>query len=95
MICCSVGHHGNTRASVSTSGLLDCNEDRGFWLTWKEGNIALGEGKEHGKNTIISYHDLSPFLVTSLGVSSASGTAQWRLPVADCKIIFSIGCQIT
>ena len=37
---------------------MSCNVEQYYWLSWHEGHIALGRGKERSKGTIIAYQDL-------------------------------------
>lgn len=36
---------GDSEKRVSTPNILNCDEYRGFWLSWYDGKIAVGQGE--------------------------------------------------
>ena len=38
--------------SVDTPNILNCNEDRAFWLDWNNETIRLGRGADVGPDAI-------------------------------------------
>ncbi|XP_052101921.1 uncharacterized protein LOC127735695 [Mytilus californianus] len=61
---------------------LNCNEYRTFWVSWKEGKIKLGRGKQTGNDEIFWYTDNDPFVIREIGVINAWGsTGKWKIPI--------------
>lgn len=60
-------------ATARTPGILSCKEERPFWVTWINGNIAIGQGVELGRGVVLSFVDLKPFRVNAAGFSTGSG----------------------
>lgn len=60
-------------AYARTPGILSCNEERFFWVTWINGNVAIGRGLELGRGVVLSFVDLKPFRVNAAGFTTGSG----------------------
>ena len=52
---------------MDTVGILNCNEDRPFWITFEDGHIKLGRGHEIGLDLVLDFIDSAaePYDVTS------------------------------
>ncbi|CAD5116870.1 DgyrCDS5711 [Dimorphilus gyrociliatus] len=60
-------------ATARTPGILSCTQERTFWVSWINGNIAIGQGLELGRGVILSFVDLKPFRVNAAGFTTGSG----------------------
>ena len=68
---------------VSIPGLLSCDEERFFWLSWHGGHIVLGRGQDHGEDILIGYHDLDGPSVQALSISTLKDAGVWRFTMAN------------
>lgn len=58
--------------------LLDCNEFRKFWISWKNGYVRVGKGQNENEDEIYSWHFNPLFPVKAVGIQTARGsTGDW------------------
>lgn len=58
---------------------LSCTEYRPFWVSWRNGTIRAGEGREVGKSTFMEWSDRTPHPVNFLGISSwKTAKTSWK-----------------
>ncbi|CAH1794507.1 unnamed protein product [Owenia fusiformis] len=73
---------GELKTQAATPNILNCDEFRKFWISWKGGLIQVGTGSLYGINRIMSWQDPAPHLVNAVSVATGFGhEAIWRLPV--------------
>lgn len=65
-----------------TSHILDCNEQRAFWITWQGGQssqLEVGKGDNPGVDMVMKTSIEETFLLNSVSVSSGNEeTGQWE-----------------
>ena len=87
-----IGGDVNTRSFIGTNqkakytsfekDLLSESEFRAFWITWKDGNIKVGQGPVVNENIFLEWADPDFIEVTSVTVSSGNqGDGYWRFPM--------------
>ena len=79
---------GPKRAEAITKGILDGEDSRDFWISWKDGIIQVGEGNEKGKNRIMYWRVPAKKLhsVNCLSVSTDKGSdGQWEFVDLVCR----------
>ena len=64
--------------SAPAPNLMDPQELREFWLSWKSGRIQFGKGCFRGHSVIIDFVDDSSRGVTWIGLSAGS-KAEWKV----------------
>lgn len=64
------GLFGSEVASGMTPDVLSCTVARPFWIGWDRGNITVGRGYVIGGEVFLFYEDPSPYLVTSVSLTS-------------------------
>lgn len=91
-----VGGWGNTQSVIreckqcvsmatASHSPLSCTEFRPFWVSWGNGTIRAGEGREVGAGTFMEWSDPTSHPVNFLGISSWSGTiTSWRYFKGTC-----------
>lgn len=58
---------------------LSCHTYRPFWVSWVNGTVRAGEGKNVGINTFMEWTDPTPHPVNFLGISSwKTAPTQWK-----------------
>ena len=63
-----------------TQNILNCNEFRYFWVSWKDGIIEMGAGLVVGSGQVIRYQNPEPFLINGFGISTVEVTdGVWRI----------------
>ncbi|CAG2192889.1 unnamed protein product [Mytilus edulis] len=79
-----------------TQNVLNCNENRPFWISWEAGSIMVGSGNGVGENVIVSWIDQAPFSVKSLGILTLDKVVgEWKvfIPVKDNFAGYSTSCE--
>ena len=69
----------------TTSQLLSCTEERLFWISWHNGQVAVGRGRKMGRNIVMAYEEMNPFRLTALSVTTDGSNGTWRFPVSQVK----------
>ncbi|KAI0227933.1 hypothetical protein LSAT2_021579 [Lamellibrachia satsuma] len=69
----------------TTSQLLSCTEERLFWISWHNGQVAVGGGRKMGRNIVMAYEEMNPFRLTALSVTTDGSNGTWRFPVSQVK----------
>ena len=66
----------------STPNILNCNEAREFWISWRGNNkMELGKGPTLYQNQIISFQDKKRWVATaSFASKRVVDAAQWEFP---------------
>ena len=60
---------------------MNDTEYRQFWISWKDGIIAYGNGSEPGMSVIGVFADPTPIDINYMSVASYSGVvADWIIP---------------
>ena len=63
---------------METIDILNCDEQRQFWVTWMDDTIRVGEGAEIGQLEILLWPDPNLHPVFSVGLSTGyTATGQW------------------
>ena len=62
-------------AEVSTPGILNCYENRPFWISWRDGALRVGEG-ENGGRMFMDY-PWQEYRVYDIGLSSDTTEGEW------------------
>ena len=65
--------NGENLVTVSTPGILSCDEARPFWIGWQNGNITVGKGSVTGQESFMNYVDPEPYLVVAVSLASGYG----------------------
>ncbi|XP_033104830.1 serine-rich adhesin for platelets-like isoform X2 [Anneissia japonica] len=66
----------NQAQSSEYNGILNINEFTKFWITFRNGLIAVGYGGS--SESIVEWQDPNPLPVSYLGVRTARGPGSWR-----------------
>jgi len=78
---CRKLHYGPNVQRTDIRGLVSADELRWFWISWKNGYISYGRGKERGRNIIGRYNDLTPSNVDLMMISSYRyNSGFWIIP---------------
>jgi len=60
---------------------LNSTEFRQFWISWKDGIVAYGNGNDPGLKVVGVYHDPTPITVNYMSIASYTGVvADWIIP---------------
>ncbi|CAH1794243.1 unnamed protein product [Owenia fusiformis] len=73
------------RKEAQVKDILNCHQWRWFWLSWNDGNIRFGSGREVGENVVLEWspvegekHD-----VISIWSSTQFTEGEWHFPGLD------------
>ena len=73
------GSQGSNKAHPATSGILNPNEDRPFWVDAKDGLVRLGKGKMIGSDIVMEWQDNQPLEPSYIGFATGWGsTGEWK-----------------
>ena len=75
------GPQGQILRQVNTDKILNCQEYRQYWVSWKDAITTLGSG-ELGTHTIFSYPDADEMYdIKHVSISSWNNNGgEWRIP---------------
>lgn len=64
---------------------LSCTEFKPFWISWENGTIRAGEGREVGASTFMEWSDSTSHPVNFFGISSwRTAQTSWRFLKGIC-----------
>ena len=73
-------------SSTDTDSVLNCDEDRQFWLGYSDGTVEVGRGDTLGQGLLVNYRD--PQKPKIFAASLASGPikgAEWSYKIQPSK----------
>jgi len=77
----------------TTSELLSCSEERLLWISWHDGQVAVGRGREMGHDIVMAYEEMNSFRLTALSVTTDGSSGTWRFPIKQGRCLKK--CHIT
>ena len=81
------------KRSIPSYGVLSCNEVRDFWISWSNGIVKVGEGRNVGENSLLSYDDLTFYPVKAFTFKSPGANGTWEFPEYEGKHLISPECH--
>ena len=63
--------------SVGASGELSCEEERYFWISWRDEMVAVGRGVYPGTDVIVSIKEATASGLSAVFYDTENQTAQW------------------
>jgi len=75
------GANASLLASAPTPPHRMCTVEHHYWLSWFQGHIALGQGRERGRRTIVAYQDLGALPISAIAFATRNDTGVWRTPL--------------
>ncbi|XP_062616866.1 C3 and PZP-like alpha-2-macroglobulin domain-containing protein 8, partial [Saccostrea cucullata] len=86
-----IDKQGQAMANASHSP-LSCNTFKPFWVSWENGTIETGEGKEIGNGKFMKWTDPKPHTVNFIGISSwHTAEAHWKFNKDPYNATFWLG----
>jgi hypothetical protein len=64
---------GQTLAQMNTAGILSCESQRSFWVSWAEGTVSFGSGTVVEQNRVLYFKDPNFHPVNALSVKTPVG----------------------
>jgi Farnesoic acid 0-methyl transferase len=102
----SLGVAGNTKSVIqkmlpeqenhefSTHNILPCDEDgRSLWLSWIDGVIKVGTGRNYTLDPVFQWTDSRPYTLNAISILSRDpNTVRWRFPrdSGSSEVLFAI-----
>ena len=94
-ITLNLGRAGPHAITISEPGLLDCHEYRGFWISWADYVIEVGQGTFPSRSSsLLTWYeedhlvDVKAVSVTSRSDMGTDSTANWQFDLTDGKKYF-------
>ena len=102
-----IGNYKNTKSVIRTSkkpgsenkalaltpNILNCDEFRTFWVSWRNGRIQVGRGSVPKQRQFMEWEDPRPLPVNFFSVSSGYGsTGEWRIGLTPGTHAHGITC---
>ena len=66
-----------------TEQLLSCTEKRVLWISWHNGQVAVGRGDVMGDDIIMAYEEMNPFRLTALSVTTDGSSGTWQFAINE------------
>jgi hypothetical protein len=99
-----LGGWGNTKSAIytknnqtgvekDTTGILDCEDFRQFWIRWESGVLSVGQGQLNGEE-LMSYEETESRSIVAVSISTGDGsTGEWQFNHDVGMVLFCL-CYI-
>lgn len=68
-------------SSIEVEEFLNCDVAAWFWVSWRNGEIVIGNGSNVGTESLMIFGDKNPIAINYAAISSpANDTVEWVIP---------------